>query len=80
MAQTADIWRKRLLNRQKQTKAAESRLSAACEVIYNLNQVIKQLFLRQKALPEQFLKTGAISRAQYEKSLGDLTLKMGYGD
>ncbi|MBQ7566386.1 MAG: hypothetical protein IJT18_04630 [Oscillospiraceae bacterium] len=37
----------------------------------------RQLYLRQKALLEQFLKTGAISRAQYEKSLGDLTAKMG---
>ena len=39
----------------------------------------RQLYLRQKALLDQFLKTGAISQAQYEKSLGDLTEKMGYG-
>ena len=37
----------------------------------------KQLYLRQKALLEQFLATGAITRAQFEKSLGDLTEKMG---
>ena len=40
----------------------------------------RQLYLRQKALLEQFLETGAISRQQYEKSLHDLTEKMGYGD
>ena len=36
-----------------------------------------RLYLKQKALLEQFLQTGAISRAQYDKSLGDLTEKMG---
>ena len=36
-----------------------------------------QLYLKQKALLEQFLQTGAISKAQYDKSLGDLTEKMG---
>ena len=36
-----------------------------------------QLFLRQKELLDRFLSTGAISKAQYEKSLHDLTLKMG---
>ncbi len=36
-----------------------------------------QLFLRQKELLGRFLSTGAISKAQYEKSLHDLTLKMG---
>ena len=38
-----------------------------------------QLYLRQKDLLDQFLKTGAISREQYEKSLHDLTEKMGEG-
>ena len=38
-----------------------------------------QLYLRQKELLEQFLKTGAISKEQYEKSLHDLTEKMGEG-
>ena len=37
------------------------------------------LYQRQKALLENFLEKGAISRAQFEKSLGDLTEKMGYG-
>ena len=38
----------------------------------------RQLYLRQKALLDQLLKTGAISQAQHDKSLGDLTKKMGY--
>lgn len=40
----------------------------------------KQLFLNQKALLDTFLGNGAISRAQYEKSLGDLREKMGMQD
>ena len=36
-----------------------------------------RLYLNQKALLEQFLQTGAISKAQYDESLGDLTEKMG---
>ena len=40
----------------------------------------RQLYLRQKELLGLFLERGAISRAQYEKSLGDLTEKMGYGN
>ncbi|MBQ9464390.1 MAG: hypothetical protein IJU67_03830 [Lachnospiraceae bacterium] len=35
------------------------------------------LYLKQKELLETFLEKGAISRAQYEKSLHDLTEKMG---
>lgn len=40
----------------------------------------KQLYLRQKELLDTFLRTGAISEAQYRKSFGDLTLKMGFSD
>ena len=36
-----------------------------------------QLYLKQKKLLDDFLERGAISRAQYEKSFGDLTIKMG---
>jgi len=36
-----------------------------------------QLYLKQKALLDTFLEKHAISRAQYEKSLHDLTEKMG---
>ena len=38
---------------------------------------LKTLFLDQKHTLDLFLERGAISRAQYEKSLGDLTEKMG---
>lgn len=37
----------------------------------------RDLYLRQKELLDTFLSHGAISRAQYDKSLGDLTVKMG---
>ena len=35
------------------------------------------LYLRQKRTLDLFLERNAISRAQYDKSLGDLTEKMG---
>lgn len=35
-----------------------------------------ELYLSQKRLLETFLERNAISRAQYEKSLNDLTVKM----
>ena len=38
-----------------------------------------QLFLNQKKTLEVFLERGAISQAQFDKSLGDLTKKMGMG-
>lgn len=36
-----------------------------------------QLYLQQKALLDQFLERGAITQAQHDKSLHDLTVKMG---
>ena len=36
-----------------------------------------QLFLNQKQTLDMFLERGAISQAQYNKSLGDLREKMG---
>ena len=36
-----------------------------------------ELYYRQKALLDQFLKTGAISKEQHDKSLEDMTAKMG---
>ena len=36
-----------------------------------------QLFLNQKQALDLFLERGAISQAQYDKSLGDLREKMG---
>ena len=37
----------------------------------------KQLYLKQKVLLDTFLEHHAISQAQYDKSLGDLQVKMG---
>ena len=37
----------------------------------------KQLYLEQKKTLEAFLVRGAISKAQFDNSLGDLTEKMG---
>lgn len=36
-----------------------------------------QLYLKQKDLLDQFLRRGAITQKQYDKSLHDLTVKMG---
>ncbi len=35
-----------------------------------------QLYLEQKKTLETFLERGAISKVQFDKSLGDLTIKM----
>lgn len=40
----------------------------------------RRLFERQRALLDTFLANGAITRAQYDKSLGDLIIKMGIGE
>lgn len=40
----------------------------------------RRLFERQRALLDTFLANGAITRAQYDKSLGDLIVKMGIED
>ena len=40
----------------------------------------KQLFLKQKNTLDLFLERNAISKAQYDKSLGDLILKMSITD
>lgn len=37
----------------------------------------KQLYLKQKRTLDTFLERGAITQAQYDKSFGDLTEKMG---
>ena len=36
-----------------------------------------QLYFRQKKMLDEFLERGAISQAQYDKSFGDMTVKMG---
>ena len=38
---------------------------------------LRELYLKQKSTLDLFLLNGAISQAQYDKSLGDLTEKMG---
>ena len=38
---------------------------------------LRKLYLDQKQTLDLFLKNGAITQAQYDKSLGDLTRKMG---
>lgn len=40
----------------------------------------RNLFLEQKKTLDLFLEKGAISKAQYEKSYGDLKKKMGFSD
>ena len=40
----------------------------------------RELYDRQVALLDTFLEHRAISKAQYDKSLHDLTVKMGYGE
>ncbi len=47
------------------------------EQLLNDKEKKLDLYLRQKELLDTFLEHGAISRAQYDKSLGDLTVKMG---
>lgn len=39
----------------------------------------QQLYEKQKHTLDLFLQRNAITKAQYDKSLGDLTEKMGYG-
>ena len=39
----------------------------------------RKLYEKQKETLDTFLAHGAITKAQYEKSLGDLTRKMGFG-
>ena len=40
----------------------------------------QRLFLQQKETMEIFLRNGAITKAQYQKSLNDLIVKMGIED
>ena len=37
----------------------------------------RELYLRQKEVLDKFLERHAITKAEYDKSLGDLTKKMG---
>ena len=40
----------------------------------------RRLFERQKATLDAFLERRTISKAEYDKSLHDMTVKMGYAD
>ena len=40
----------------------------------------RQLYEKQVAMLQSFLERNAISKEQYEKSLHDMTEKMGYGE
>ena len=42
------------------------------------NEKKRKLYEEQKTTLDLFLEHGAISKAQYDKSLHDLTAKMGY--
>ena len=46
----------------------------------NRTEQLKKLYLDQKKTLDIFLANGAITKAQYDKSLGDLTKKMGMED
>ena len=45
-----------------------------------LREKRRELFLLQKKLLNDFLSCGAITQAQYDKSFGDLMLKMGFDE
>ena len=40
----------------------------------------RELYIEQKQTLDTFLEHHAITKAQYDKSLGDLTAKMGFGE
>ena len=48
------------------------------EEVRTQEQKKRYLYERQKDTLNKFLERGAISQQQYDKSLGDLTEKMGY--
>ena len=45
--------------------------------VYSQKEKRHQLYLKQKELLDTFLAHGTITHLQYEKSLHDLTVKMG---
>ena len=44
----------------------------------SLEEKKRQLYERQKVVLDTFLEHGAISKEQHDKSLHNLTMKMGY--
>ena len=68
----------RKLNLQRQTSNNGERQSKMTEnEPMNAEEKKCTLYLRQKELLATLLKHGAISQAQHDKSLRDLTVKMG---
>ena len=57
----------------------ENRTTTEDVMLLSREEKRKELFRSQKHTLDLFLERGAISRAQYDKSLGDLVLKMGIG-
>ena len=57
----------------------ENRTTTEDVMLLSREEKKKELFRSQKHTLDLFLERGAISRAQYDKSLGDLVLKMGIG-
>lgn len=56
-------------------------MDAEIETAYGLlseDEKKRRLYQEQVALLDTFLAKGAISKRQYDKSFGDLTVKMGY--
>lgn len=58
------------------TKGAVGRMEGTKE--QSAEEKKKELYERQKELLDTFLAHHAITKAQYDKSLGDLTVKMGF--
>ncbi len=65
---------KKIGNRQEETWKMTTKIDVDPE---GREERKKELFRSQKQLLDTFLEHGAISKAQYDKSLGDLIIKMG---
>ena len=60
--------------------SGRKRVTQKEKFLREMNDIIKELYLKQKRMLEQFLECGAISRAQYDKSLRDMKEKMGISE
>jgi hypothetical protein len=60
--------------------SGRKRVTQKEKFLREMNDIIKELYLKQKRMLEQFLERGAISRAQYDKSLRDMKEKMGISE
>ena len=66
-----------MLNVIRRNQQGESQQAHAWETLTPEEK--RKLYERQVATLDTFLKHGAISQEQRDKSLHDLTVKMGYG-